>query len=186
MAKRKRRQSRNKNLIKQTIQFELVALLLIAIAIISLANMGKGGHTVVLFFRFFLGEWYFLGPIGMIIYGGYLMWKRQRPILFSVKLIGLYIIISSILLLTHIPLFELPSNGNRFGNPSVMEITWDLFMKEASGQANPDGLGGGMAGAILFVLFYFLFDEAGTKLFAIVLMMIGFILLTGKLLVELE
>ena len=62
MAKRKRRQSRNKNLIKQTIQFELVALLLIAIAIISLANMGKGGHTVVLFFRFFLGEWYFLGP----------------------------------------------------------------------------------------------------------------------------
>ncbi len=180
MAKRKRRQSRNKNLIKQTIQFELVALILIAIAIISLANLGKGGHTVVLFFRFFLGEWYFLGPIGMIIYGGYLMWKRQRPFMFSVKLIGLYIIISSILLLTHIPLFELPSNGNRFGNPSVMEITWDLFMKEASGQANPDGLGGGIAGAILFVLFYFLFDEAGTKLFAIVIMMIGFILLTGK------
>ena len=180
MAKRKRRQSRNKNLIKQTIQFELVALLLIAIAIISLANMGKGGHTVVLFFRFFLGEWYFLGPIGMIIYGGYLMWKRQRPILFSVKLMGLYIIIASIMLLTHIPLFELPSNGNRFGNPSVMEITWDLFMKEARGQANPDGLGGGMAGAVLFVLFYFLFDEAGTKLFAIVLMMIGFILFTGK------
>ena len=180
MAKRKRRQSRNKNLIKQTIQFELVALLLIAIAIISLANLGKGGHSVVLFFRFFLGEWYFLGPIGMIIYGGYLMWKRKRPFLYSVKLMGLYIIIASIILLTHIPLFELPSNGNRFGNPSVIEITWDLFMKEAWGQANPDGLGGGMVGAILFVLFYFLFDEAGTKIFAIVLMMIGFILFTGK------
>ena len=92
----------------------------------------------------------------------------------------LYIIIASIILLTHIPLFELPSNGNRFGNPSVIEITWDLFMKEARGQANPDGLGGGMVGAILFVLFYFLFDEAGTKIFAIVLMMIGFILFTGK------
>ena len=35
-------------------------------------------------------------------------------------------------------------------------------------------------GAVLFVLFYFLFDEAGTKIFAIVLMMIGFILFTGK------
>ena len=180
MAKRKRRQTRNKSLLKQTIQFELVALLLMAVAIISLANLGKGGHSVVLFFRFFLGEWYFLGPIGMIIYGGYLMWKRQRPFMFSVKLIGLYIIIASIILLTHIPLFELPSNGNRFGNPSVIEITWDLFMKEARGQANPDGLGGGIAGAILFVLFYFLFDEAGTKIFAIVLMMIGMILFTGK------
>ncbi len=181
MAKRKRRQTSNsKSLLKQAIQFELVALLLIAIAIISLANLGKGGHSIVLFFRFFLGEWYFLGPIGMIIYGGYLMWKRQRPPMYSVKLMGLYIIIASVILLTHIPLFELPSNGNRFGNPSVIEITWDLFMKEARGQANPDGLGGGMAGAILFVLFYFLFDEAGTKIFAIVLMMIGFILFTGK------
>ena len=63
---------------------------------------------------------------------------------------------------------------------ALLEITWDLFMKEARGQANPDGLGGGMIGAVLFVLFYFLFDEAGTKIFAIVLMMIGFILFTGK------
>ena len=71
-----------KIIIKQTIQFELVALLLIAIAIISLANLGKGGHSIVLFFRFFLGEWYILGLIGMIIYGGYLMWKRERPFCF--------------------------------------------------------------------------------------------------------
>ena len=96
------------------------------------------------------------------------------------KINWLYIIIASIMLLTHVPLFELPSNGNRFGNPSVIEITWDLFMKEARGQANTMDLGGGMAGAVLFVLFYFLFDEAGTKIFAIVLMMIGFILFTGK------
>ena len=72
----------------------------------------------------------------MIIYGGYLMWKRQRPFLFSIKLMGLYIIIASIMLLSHITLFQLLSNGDRFGNPSVMENTWDLFWMEVRGQAS--------------------------------------------------
>ena len=114
MAKRKRRQSRNKRQLKQTIQFELVALLLIALAIISMAKLGAVGHAIVLFFRFFIGEWYMIGLVGMIVYGGYLMWKRERPFLFPTRLIGIYIIMTSILLLSHVTLFQLLSNGNKF------------------------------------------------------------------------
>src|SRR3954469_6613397 len=105
MAKRKRRQSKNKLQMKQTIQFELVALLLIALAIISMANLGAVGHAVVLFFRFFIGEWFMIGLVGMIIYGGYLMWKRQRPFLWSTKLIGLYIIMAFLFLLKSVHFF---------------------------------------------------------------------------------
>ena len=45
------------------------------------------------------------------------------------------------------------------------------FIYEGSkrGKQIQTDLGGGMIGAILFALFYFLFDEAGTKIFAIVL-----------------
>ncbi|WP_338452106.1 DNA translocase FtsK [Niallia oryzisoli] len=180
MAKRKRRQSRNKTHIKQTIQFELVALLLIALSIISIANLGAVGHTVVLFYRFFIGEWYMIGLVGMIIYGGYLMWKRERPFLFSIKLIGIYIIISALLLLSHITLFQLLSNGAKIVNPSVIANTWELYWLEVRGEATTADLGGGMAGAVLFALFHYLFDEAGTKLISFVLILIGFILLTGK------
>ncbi|WP_071395279.1 FtsK/SpoIIIE family DNA translocase [Bacillus tuaregi] len=180
MAKRKRRQSRNKTHIKQTIQFELVALLLIALSIISMANLGAVGHAVVMFYRFFIGEWYMIGLIGMIIYGGYLMWKRQRPFLLSVKLIGLYIIVSALLLLSHITLFQLLSNGDKFVNPSVIANTWELYWLEVRGEASSTDLGGGMTGAVLFAIFYYLFDEAGTKLISFVLILIGFILLTGK------
>ena len=180
MAKRKRRQSRNKTHIKQTIQYELVALLLIALSIISIANLGAVGHAVVLFYRFFIGEWYMIGLIGMIIYGAYLMWKRKRPFLLSTKLIGIYIIISALLLLSHITLFQLLSNGDKFVNPSVIANTWELYWLEVRGEASTADLGGGMAGAVLFALFYYLFDEAGTKLLAFVLILIGFILLTGK------
>lgn len=180
MAKRKRRQSSSKTNLKQTIKYELVALLLITLAVISMAELGAVGHTIVQFFRFFIGEWYMVGLIGMILYSGYLMWKREKPFLLSTKLIGIYIICSSLLLLSHVTLFQLLSNGNQFANPSVIANTWDLFWIEVGGERNPADLGGGMIGAVLFALFYYLFDEAGTQFVAFVLIVIGIILLTGK------
>ena len=77
MVKRKRRQSSSKTQLKQTIKYELVALLLISLAVISMAELGAVGHTVVYFFRFFIGEWYMLGLIAMILYSGYLMWTEK-------------------------------------------------------------------------------------------------------------
>ncbi len=180
MAKRKRRRTTSKDHLKQTIKYELVSLILLSLAIISMAGLGAVGNTIVQFFRFFMGEWYMIALIGMIVYGGYLMWKREKPYLFSIKLIGLYIIFSALLLLSHVTLFQLLSNGNQFANPSVISNTWDLFWMEADGKTNPADLGGGMIGAVLFALFYFLFDEAGTQLLSFVLILIGIILLTGK------
>ncbi|WP_428908605.1 DNA translocase FtsK [Niallia sp. Krafla_26] len=180
MAKRKRRQSKSRDHLKQTIKYELVALLLVSLAIISMAELGAVGKTIVQFFRFFIGEWYMVALLGMIVYGGYLMWKRERPYLFSNKLIGIYIIFSSLFLLSHVTLFQLLSNGNQFVNPSVISNTWDLFWMEVFGESKPTDLGGGMVGAVLFALFYYLFDEAGTQLIGFVLIIIGIILLTGK------
>lgn len=180
MAKRKRRQTKKTTQIKRTIQFELTALILIALAIISTAKLGAVGHAIVLFCRFFIGEWYIIALAAMVVYGVYLMWKRDIPPLFTTKLIGLYLIIAAILLLSHVTLFQLLSNGNRFENPSVIANTWELFWMEVKGEDSTTDLGGGMAGAVLFALFYFLFDEAGSKFAAVILIIIGIILLTGK------
>ncbi|PLR87411.1 MULTISPECIES: DNA translocase FtsK [Bacillus] len=180
MAKRKRRQSRKKDHLKRTLQFELSALIIIALAAISLAKLGAVGKGIVLFFRFFMGEWYILSLISLIIFGGYLMWKREFPFLFYRRLVGIYIIIGSLLLLSHVTLFELMSSGGSFTNPSVISNTWDLFRMEINEQTSTTDLGGGMIGAVLFALFYYLFDEAGTKVIATVFIIIGFILLTGK------
>ncbi|WP_338469794.1 DNA translocase FtsK [Niallia sp. XMNu-256] len=180
MAKRKRRRSTSKEHLKQTIKYEIVACVLVSVAIISMAELGAVGNTIVQFFRFFIGEWYMVALIGMMVYGGYLMWKRERPFLFSIKLIGIYIIFSSLFLLSHVTLFQLLSNGNQFANPSVISNTWDLFWMEVGGKTNATDLGGGMIGAVLFALFYFLFDEAGTQLFSFVMIIVGVILVTGK------
>ena len=55
-----------------------------------------------------------------------------------------------------------------------------LAWLDAFGEVDKGNLGGGMIGAVLLAATYFLFDVAGAKLFAILFMIIGVLLLTGK------
>ncbi len=180
MAKRKRRSAKKKKNIAVSVKYELIALILIAFAAIAMAKLGAVGRATVLFFRFFLGEWYMVGLIALIIFAGYLMWKRTIPFFFHSRLMGIYLMISSFLLLSHVTLFQLISNGGKLADPSVIANTWELFWMEVNGETSTTDLGGGMVGAVLFAVFYYLFDEAGTKIFASILIIIGIILLTGK------
>jgi DNA segregation ATPase FtsK/SpoIIIE, S-DNA-T family len=179
MSKKKKRSKKQIDM-KRTIQFEIIGLLLMAISTISIVQLGAVGHAVVYFFRFFLGEWYMVGLIGMFAIAGYLMIERKVPFLFHRKLVGTYIILLSMLLLSHVKLFELLSNHGAIKNPSVISNTWELFWQEVKGETSTSDLGGGMVGAICFAVAYVLFDTSGTVLFSFVLMMVGAILITGK------
>ena len=180
MAKKKRRQSRKKSALKTTVQYELAGLALLALAIIAMADLGAVGRAVVMFFRFFFGEWYMLSLVGLVVFSIYIMWKRSLPFIFHTKLIGTYLIVGAILLLSHVTLFELLSNGGKFEDPSVIKNTFDLYVMEAKGETSTTDLGGGMIGAVMFALFYFLFDAAGSQLIAFLLIIFGAILVTGK------
>ncbi len=181
MAKRKRRTAKKRdNHLKETLKFELSALVLLALAIIAIAKLGAVGEALVLFFRFWMGEWYMLSLIGLVILSVYLMWKRSMPFFFHIKLTGTYFIVSAILLLSHVTLFHLLTNDGYFKNPSVISNTWEIFIMEVKGETSTIDLGGGMIGAVLFAMFHYLFAETGTKIIAFIFILIGFILLTGK------
>lgn len=180
LAKKKRRQGFKKEQFTQTIKYELTGLLLLAFSIISIAKLGAVGNASVFFFRFFSGEWYMLNLLGLIGVSVYFMVKRAIPNLFHVKLMGIYLIIISILLLSHMTLFSLLSNGGNFENPSVIANTWELYWMEIKGETSTSDLGGGMIGALFFAISHYLFAETGTKIIAFILIIIGFILLTGR------
>lgn len=182
MVKTKTRKTKKKRTeIKKTIQYELVGLVIIALSLIAIANLGKAGTAFILFFRFFMGEWYILSLLGLIVFSLYIMIRRELPNLYHVKLIGVYILISAILLFDHINFIEILSNSGQFKNPSVIAKTFDIWWNgEVHNQTSTRELGGGMIGAILFALFNFLFAEAGTKIVAFVLVIIGITLITGK------
>jgi DNA segregation ATPase FtsK/SpoIIIE, S-DNA-T family len=181
MAKKKKRQPKRRDTqLKRTVKYELSALLILAITIISIAKLGAVGRATVLFFRFWMGEWYMLSLLGLVLLSIYLMWKREIPFFFHIKLVGSYFIVSAILLLSHVTLFHLLTNEGKFENPSVIGNTWELFMMELRGETSTTDLGGGILGAVLYALFHYLFAETGTKIIAFIFILVGFILLTGK------
>lgn len=181
MAKKKRRQAKKRDIqLKRTVQYELTAIALLALTIISMAKLGAVGKVTVLFFRFWMGEWYMISLIGLLILSIYLMWKREIPFFFHPRLIGCYFIISSMLLLSHLTFFQLLTNGGKFKDPSVIRNTWEIFMMEVRGETSTTDLGGGMIGAVLFALFHYLFADTGTKIIAFIFIIIGFILITGR------
>ncbi|MED4884273.1 FtsK/SpoIIIE family DNA translocase [Bacillus smithii] len=174
MPKKKRRARRKSSQkVQETLKYEIAGLLLIAFSIIGLIPLGVGNYFVYVF-QFLLGRWYKLGFLMVIVYAGFLMIKRTRPTYFNRRLLGFYIIVASLLLFDHIASFE--SRGSV--NPSIISNTWDIYLKE-KGQEFPADLGSGMIGAVLLAVSYFLFEALGTKILSLVLLIIGFMLLTN-------
>lgn len=180
MSKRKKRTKKNRNEWKKTVTFEVMGLLLLAVTCIAIAKLGMVGHAFVMVFRFFSGEWYMLMLLGMLILSSYIIWKRDLPSFFTRQLVGIYVIIMSVLLLSHVSLFKMLSRGGTFADPSVIANTWELFWFEVNGETSTTDLGGGMIGAILFALFHLLFDAKGAQWIATIFIVIGIILVTGK------
>src|SRR5690625_2171492 len=101
MARKRTRRKKRKQLerVKQTIMFEVVGLVLLAISIIALVQAGYIGMMFRGIFRFFAGSWDFLIPLFMIGLSFYIMWKRTWPTQWSVRSIGVLLICCSILIL---------------------------------------------------------------------------------------
>lgn len=180
-----RRKKKRKTEWKSQLTYELIGLGLLVIAFVTLARLGSVGETFVRLFRFFLGEWFIVLAIGLLVTALYIMIKRKKPTYWSRKMAGVYVIILAMGLLAHISLFHQLSGRDGFEDQSVIRNTWRLFWMEMRGQAPIEDLGGGMIGAFAFAVSHFLFAEEGTYFVGFILLLIGVILLTGKSLSEL-
>ncbi|MCA6607856.1 FtsK/SpoIIIE family DNA translocase [Bacillus safensis] len=184
MAKKRKRKTRKKQNKQLKLKYELNGLVCIAIAIIAILQLGVVGQTFVHLFRFFAGEWFILCLIGLFLFGVTIFWKKQIPDILTRRKAGLYCIIASILLLSHVKLFQHLSSAGVIGSQSVIRNTFELFLMDMKGETGSPDLGGGMIGAVLFAASYFLFAQAGSQIMAIVLLLIGIVLITNRSLQE--
>jgi DNA segregation ATPase FtsK/SpoIIIE, S-DNA-T family len=175
--KKKKRKKRNSNR-KKNLQKELLGLLFIALAIFgsgaSAISDGAIPGGLEYLFRFFLGIWYFLASVFLLITGIFLMVKRRYPDFFHKKFIGFYILFAGILLITHIQTFE----QLLLQNVSIISSTWNQFLLFINGDGTSVQTGGGMVGGILFTFTNYLFSLVGAKIVAVFSIMIGIIFLT--------
>ncbi|WP_332690353.1 FtsK/SpoIIIE family DNA translocase [Halalkalibacter lacteus] len=180
-----RRKKKRKTEWKSQLTYELIGLGLLVIAVVTFARLGSVGETFVRLFRFFLGEWFVVLAIGLLVVSLYIMIKRQNPKLWTRRLSGVYVLILSFVLFSHVGLFHQLNAREGFQDQSVIRNTWKLFWMEMRGETPPSDLGGGMVGSVAFAVSHFLFAEMGTYFLCFILFIIGFILMTGKSLSEL-
>ncbi len=167
--------------LKATLVFELYGLILLAVFLITLSKFGWFGETFSWVFRFLAGTWDFIIPLIGIYCAGYIMVRRQWPILFTPRWIGWFIMFFAILLFDHIFFFDQLSAQGKFTDQSILRVSWDAILQEKAqiekGQVSTTDIGGGMIGAMGLAINYYLFARTGTMIIAIFSFLIGLMLL---------
>ncbi|MDF2644681.1 MAG: translocase FtsK [Paenibacillus sp.] len=180
MAKRKKKGKA----LKTSLLFELYGILILIFSVIALAHQGHVGNSLIYLFRFFVGTWYSLIPLIFIYVALYAMIKRAWPQMVTPKKAGILLFILGLLIKNHIDLFAQLYPDGGFTSGKVIASTWNAMLDgltptEAGKAALEHGIGGGMIGAMLYSVLYFLFDYLGARLIQYALFVMGFILATG-------
>lgn len=168
MAKRKKRKEEKQ---VKTYSVELNGLLLILISLIGLFKFGIVGTFLKSVAAFLVGKWFAILFVVLAINGLYMIIKRKKPSLLNSNLIGLYILILALLVLSHL-------DYSKLGSSEIIKTTFNdllTFMKTPDVKLT----GGGMIGACFSSLFILLFDRNGTIVVSWVLVSIGTIMFTG-------
>lgn len=180
MAKRKKRRKRKQSWTRQFV-YEVLGLSLFALSVLGVVEKGLVGKALADFFIFFAGYSYDkILLAGLFITSLYLIWKREKPNFWSRRLSGFYLFIFSILLLSTVKFFMIKTSNGQWTNPSAISSIWNMYWQEIRGSVATHNLGGGMIGAVGFAFCYVMFSAKGTQLVAVILMIMAFILITGK------
>ncbi len=171
MTKKKKQKKDNKT--KSGYQVEVIGILLILIGIIGICKFGPVGIFISGFAAFFVGTANNILLAMLFIIGGYIIVKRDKPVFFTSKLIGLYIIIIALLVLMHISYIKQL-------NIEVGQILSETINNLMGYVKSVEKLqGGGMLGALFGTLFVKMFTISGTSVVCIALIVCGFIMFTG-------
>src|SRR5699024_4189785 len=132
-------------------------------------------------FKLFLSFSYFLLSIYLLISGVSLVVKRKFPAHYTKFSVGSIIYFLVMLLFTHIQTFvRLLVDPN---DTSILKASWNHYIHYVQGYGVTSQLGGGVVGAILFAITYYLFSFAGAKIVAIFSLIIGILFITNLSLV---
>lgn len=165
------------------LMYEIIGLIVIGIAIISFFEYGLVGRGLAYIGYFLFGNWHIAIPFFLIVYALIIMIKQTFPSWNHRLILGSIFFLSSLLLFSHLALFEQLFQGKALVTNSVLRESYRVLVESGGIIDRSSSLGGGMIGAILFATFHVLFDSAGAKIAGWMLLLIGLVLLTGKALV---
>ena len=178
MAKKKRKKDPGKKKFEHWT--EIIGLIFIIVSILSIVPepMGFIGEVGASFSMFLIGTGYQILLLITLILGFYLIYTRKWPDFFTSRLIGFYILIIGLVVLSHIGYVKAHTDDVLI----VLEETVDNLLANFSNILNGNMLtlkGAGIIGALFSIAFFKLFAVEGTYIVSIVLMVLGIVFMTG-------
>ena len=183
MAKTKKRSSSEKKKSEDSFLTDLKGIGLILLAIVGCLPFGKVAEIIRGFAAFLVGDWWALLLILVGVCGIYMIVTRKKPKFITTKLIGLYIIFLTVLVLSHLSSLREYENFNFSRDTmNVLKTTVDnviSFVKSGKSFTLSPDLGGGVIGAFFACCCVSLLTVDGTLVVSIALMLCGIIMFTG-------
>ena len=177
MSKKKQKKDSEKE--KFEYSNEIIGIIIVLMGIIGLGGYGPVGHFISSFSIFLFGNLYIVFLIGMLVWGGYLIIKRDKPNMFSLKFIGFYIMLLAVLIFLHT---EYVFKNSQEGINIITETFSNLMLAFKSNLAIKES-GGGIIGALFSYAFVSAFNE-GTYIVVVSLGIMGFILFFNVSIIE--
>lgn len=165
------------------LMYEILGLLLIALAVIMIFEYGMIGRILQTIAMFLFGNLHFAVPFMLIFVALLMMIGRKKVGIKDRLILGMFLIIMSLTIFSHGILFEQLSKSGGLLSDSVLRESWRILINTDGIIHRSNALGGGMIGALLFSGLHVLFEASGAKVVAWVIFFIGLILVTGKALV---
>jgi len=175
----KKKEKKDKEQKKFEYSNEIIGILVVLASIIGIGNYGPVGHFISSFAIFLVGSLYILFLIAMLVSGCYLIVKREVPNFFSLKLIGFYVIVLSILILLHTQyVFTNGTEGTK-----IITETFNNLLLAFKSESFIGNSGGGIIGALFSYLFVSSFKD-GTYIVVVTMAILGIILCFNVSVVE--
>lgn len=179
MAKKKVKKEENKAPFPYT--KELQGLALVLFGLLGFGKFGPVGRVIRNFAVFLFGNWYILVLIISVILGLTLIIKRKSPNYFNARLIGVYTLVITLLLLAHLEYVK----ANGLTGVDILKTTVNNLVASFDSVALIKHTGGGIIGGLFSTAFVSLFDITGTLIISGVLIMFGIIMLFDITLIDL-
>ncbi len=168
MAKSKRTKKSKNQLIEEALRLRIITMLCMFVVIIAALQLGIIGQGIHHAFAFMVGNLYGVVYAALILLCCYVIYKAKLPKLNGPEAIGVYLIFASGLTLASIP-----------GQPDIkgLGVINTYIQSKALNK-------GGFIGTTFYGIFSSLFDNLGTLILSVVVLLIGCALLFSKLYFE--
>lgn len=179
MGKEKKRNFEETKKEETLFYYELIGVITIVLSITILGKLGKIGSLFTIFFKVAFGDWYWFFLIFVLFLGFYSLFKHQKFPIKNQRFIGVVFISLGLLTFAHFPVhnYVIQLEGNYLSN------TWFIYNKYIN-SVSDSFLGGGIIGATIFFIIYYLLGSVGVVLLGTFIIIFGFSLVINKSIID--